>query len=231
MAIVAMGGDPRSFGGIDYSARLAASRSVAGWWETQNYANALAALGWTALGNDLAMESAAWIRGQQCADGGWGFMTACLSAADVDTTALTINALIAGGIDRDDAAVQRARQFLLRAQNAKGGFGDRPGAETNANSTGLSLSAIAALGEQPQDTSWNRGESQNPHAQLLSLQTADGGFLWKASRPSMIDNYATVQATPGVAGKPYPIRPITERACERRPGRRVGQCPHTHPRP
>lgn len=230
MAAVASGLDPRSFGGVDYVARLDGARHPAGYWEAQNYANALAALGWIAAGHDLDLESVLWTTANQCADGGWGFMTACLSRSDVDTTALTLSALVAGGVDTSDPSVLRARQFLIDAQNADGGFGDRPDAETNANSTGLALSAIAALGEVPTDAPWNLGAGRDPLSELLTLQTADGGFLWKASSPSMIDNYATVQALPGVAGVAYPVPPRVEsdadEGCAAHDrARRDGRCP------
>lgn len=233
MAIVASGLDPRSFGGVDYVARLEGARAPAGYWEIQNYANALAALGWVAAGRELALESVLWTMANQCADGGWGFMTACSSRSDVDTTALTLNALVAGGVDTSDPSIVRARQFLIDAQNADGGFGDRPDAETNANSTGLALSAIAALDEAPTDAPWNLGAGRDPLSELLALQTADGGFLWKASAASMIDNYATVQALPGVAGVAYPVPPRAE-ADDRCPAhdrsRRDGRCLGHRPR-
>lgn len=229
MAVVASGLDPRSFGGVDYVARLEGARLPGGYWEVQNYANAVAALGWVAAGNELALESVLWTTANQCADGGWGFMTACLSRSDVDTTALTLNALLSGGVDTSDPSIVRARQFLMVAQNDEGGFGDRPDTETNANSTGLALSAIAALGETPTDAPWDLGAGRDPLTQLLALQTADGGFLWKASRPSMIDNYATVQALPGVAGVAYPVPPRETAASDRCPAhdraRRDGRCP------
>lgn len=215
MAVVAAGHDPSRFGGHDYVADL--KPTPAGYWEPQNYANALAALGWLAAGNRLSDASVAWIRANQCASGGFGWQALCLGVADVDTTALTLSVLLAHGLPTSDPAVVRARTFLLAAQNDQGGFGLAPGEVTNANSTGLVLSAIAALGEEPGAAPWSRGAGQDPLSELLELQTPEGGFLWRAGNAGGISSYATVQAAPGVAGLAYPLQPGREE-CEGLPG-------------
>lgn len=47
------------------------------------YANALAALGKLAAGGALPGEALTWFRVNQCADGGYGWFTACLGGSDV----------------------------------------------------------------------------------------------------------------------------------------------------
>lgn len=83
---------------------------------------------------------------------------------------------------------------------------------TNSNSTGLVLSTIAALGETPGEAPWDLGGGRDPLTQILSLQAPEGGFYWTAGNAGGINNYATVQATPGVAGRAYPLVP-QERRC------------------
>lgn len=226
MAAKAAGADPRQLGGHDYVAQLESFYSPLGYWESQGYANALAALGWLAAGERLPAQALTWLRLNQCPDGGFGWgTTTCLavSASDVDTTALVVNVLIAAGLPSDDAMVTKARQYLVVAENAQGGFGGAPGAATNANSTGLVLSAIAALGEQPRNAPWARSAGRDPLTQILTLQTASGGFLWTATSSGGINNYATVQAVPGVAGQAYPIKPVRPGDdCKRRPGQHRG---------
>lgn len=204
-AITAAGDDPRAFGGHDYVAQLEEAYRPVGFWEHANYANALAALGWLAAGRDLPPAAVAWIRANQCLDGGFSWQSACAFRSDIDTTALIINVLAAHGLDRTDPTVAAARAYLLQARNDQGGFGAWPGQETNANSTGLALSAIAALGESPTEAPWSLGGVRDPLTQLLALQTQDGGFLWRAGDPGGINSYATVQAVPGVAGLTYPL--------------------------
>ncbi|HEX9891349.1 MAG TPA: prenyltransferase/squalene oxidase repeat-containing protein, partial [Actinomycetota bacterium] len=147
MALVAVGRNPRSFGGYDYVAKLD-SYSGAGAWEGQMYANAIAALGALAAHGSIPDEAVLWFRATQCPDGGWGWFSPCV-AADVDTTALVVNVLAGAGLPSSDLTLARARDYLIAAQNEAGGFGAAKDQETNANSTGLALSAIAALGEHP----------------------------------------------------------------------------------
>lgn len=226
MAAAAAGADPRSLGGHDYVAALQSFYSPAGYWESQLYSNALAALGVLAAGERLPAQAVLWITLNQCSDGGFSWMTACLGASDVDTTALLVNVLIKAGVSRDALVLTRARDYLVSAQNAEGGFGSRPAAITNANSTGLVLSAIAALGELPTAAPWQRANGDNPLQRILTLQTPSGGFLWTADSPGGIDNYATVQAVPGVAGQAYPIDPVRPARCAATPGQRRGApCP------
>lgn len=214
MALAAAGLDPRDAGGYDYVARLASFWNPAGYWESQMYANALAALGVVAAGEPVPAQAILWVRTNQCADGGFGWFTVCLNGSDVDTTALVLNVLVAAGVPRTDAAVTRARDYLVAARNDDGGFGGKPRTFTNANSTGLVLSAIAALGERPTAAPWNAGGS-DPLTAVLRLQTESGGFLWRAGDAGGIDNYATVQAVPGVAGQAYPIDPVRPDRCQK----------------
>lgn len=212
MALVATGRDPSSFGGYDYTDKLDSFYSpVAGYWETQMYSNALSALGALAAHGSIPDAAITWFRLNQCADGGYGWFAPCLAASDVDTTALVVNVLAGAGLPNGDITLARARDYLVLAQNDQGGFGQGRDQETNANSTGLALSAIAALGERPTESPWNLGDGRDPRTQILALQAPEGGFYWRAGTPGGINNYATVQAIPGVAGRSYPLLPRARR--------------------
>lgn len=189
MGIVAAGEDPRSWGGFDYVAKLHSFYNAAtGAYDTSSvYADALALLGVLAAGESVPQQAVTYLRANQCGDGGFGHETACLGGADIDTTAVAAMAL------RDE----RAFSFLASVRNRSGGFGHKPGEETNANSTGLALSAAAALDREP----W-----PGTVEELVALQDASGGFRWKASERKAND-YATVQAVPGAASKPIALRP------------------------
>ncbi len=224
MGIVAGGRNPRNFGGTDYVGRLSAFYSpVTGSYDNANpgefppslYADALAALGMIAAGEPLEAGALGNFRSNVCADGGYGHARACAEGPDVDTTALVIAVLRAAGVPAGDSGVVSGRQYLIDAGNPDGGFGYAGGAQTNANSTALALSAIAALGEQPRASTWQQSRpSANPLDALLGLQEGAGGFRYTATNDAAND-YATVQAVVGAAGTPYPVRPVTPAAVPR----------------
>jgi prenyltransferase beta subunit len=211
MGVSAAGGDPRAFAGTDYVAlALAAYDPVTGTHDGAGlYANALAVLGAVAGGEAIPTASVRYLRTHECAGGGWGHARACLSDPDVDTTALSLTVLAHAGAS-DDAMVARALSFLRGAQNADGGFGLAPGTPTNANSTGLALSALAVLDLEAQ--AWRRLEG-SPQQALMSLQRAGGGFAYDGASPEA-QIYATVQALPGLVGAGYPVahRPFLSEA-------------------
>lgn len=206
MGLVAAGRDPRAFGGVDYVAKITSRYDpVSGRYDNGIYAGALAMLGVLAAGEQLPDQALTFLRANQCTDGGFGHEQACTGGADVDSTAIVLSVLVATGIGPDDATRARARTWLRGAQNDDGGFPASPTVDphpTNANSTGLALSAIAALGEDP--AAWGRGTA-TPLTALRALQRPSGGFTYAADSPQE-DPFATVQAVPGAAGLAYPIR-------------------------
>jgi hypothetical protein len=141
----------------------------------------------------------------QLDSGGWGF-DAAAEAADVDSTALALQALAAAGQDETSPAVRQGLAYLASAQNADGGFPGFDGV-TSASSTGLALQALAAFDQEPQSLAWtglhgNGLPRPNPLEALLALQSPDGGFAG-FSGPN--DGFATYQALPGLLGKAYPM--------------------------
>lgn len=203
MALVATGHDPHRFGGYDYVARITASyQPASGAYDNGVYANALAVLGLQAAGEAVPAQAITYLRANQCASGGFAHQPGCLNPPDVDTTSMVLSVLAAAGIAPDDLTRRNARDWLLRAQNRSGGFGLQPGDADNANSTGLALSVVRALGEDPASAPWARGNA-DPATALLRLQLASGAFTYVASDPKPND-YATVQALPGLAGMAWP---------------------------
>lgn len=208
MALVAAGQNPRAFGGFDYVAQLESFYTPSGAYDLGLYGNGLAALGVLAAGEPLPEAAVRYLEANQCDSGGFGHTEGCLEGADVDTTAVIINVLVGAGRGGSDS-VSKARLFLRAAQNDERGFGlDMAHPETNANSTGLALSALAALGEDPRSAPWTRAGA-NPLDVLLSLQHSSGVFRWQANTApgNPVNNYATVQAIPGAAGRAYPLQP------------------------
>ena len=202
LGLLAAGTDPRAHAGTDFVAIIADHYDpITGEFdETNLYSNALAALAWIAAGEQFPDRARTFMLANECSGGGFGWRTACASHADVDTTAMAIMLLVRAGGAED--VVARARAWLAGARLADGGFG-QPGQPTNANSTGLALSAIAALGEDPRALPWARGGA-DPLSALRALQAPDGGVRYLASQDAS-DDYATVQALPGLTGTAWPI--------------------------
>lgn len=205
MGVVAAGRDPRDFGGTDYVARLRSFYNPAtGAYDDQNvYANALATLGAVSAGETPSPQTIAWFRANQCASGGFSQALGCANTPDVDTTSLALTVLVRGGVEPTDPARTRARGYLVAARNPAGGYGQFAQGDTNVNSTALALTAIAALGEDPTAGPWSRDDT-DPLRALLALQDPSGGFRYAAGKPKP-DEYGTVQAIIGAAGKAYPV--------------------------
>lgn len=209
MGIVAGGGNPRSFGGVDYTAILRGFYSpVTGFYDTGNlYANALAVLGAIAGGERIPDHALDPFRVNECPGGGFGHEPGCTDGAHTDTTGLALCIFDAAGVAAGAPLRARARAAMAANAGSDGGYGEYAGRSTNANSTGLALSAIAAIGESPGAPPWRRAGG-DPRSALLALQTAGGGFRFTAASPDA-DLYATMQAVPGAAAVGYPVPRVT----------------------
>lgn len=186
-------------GGADASTHLgvidAGFDPATGAYEENVYAHALAMVG-AAISGDVPGGAVTHLETNQCLSGGFAWRRGCAGVPDTDTTAMAISALRAAGRPADDDAIVRARTYLNQVRNDDGGWGLEPADPTNANSTGLVLSALAALGEDPSSL------RPDPRNALAALQTDDGGFAY--TEGGAANDYATVQATIGLAGVPYP---------------------------
>jgi hypothetical protein len=205
--IVAGGGDPSAFGGVDYVAILGSQYDQAtGAWESSDlFSNLLAANGSLAAGVGLLPQAVAYLRANECAGGGFSFANACGFGPDTDTTALAVSVFVSAGLSLDPV-VARARAFIASRQNDDGGFGFASSfPPTSGDSTGLALSAIAAIGEEPQAHPWQQVDGDDPVKTLLSLQDAAGAFRFSASDAEG-NAFTTVNAIAGMAGLFLPIR-------------------------
>ena len=91
---------------------------------------------------------------QKLSNGGWSYDadTGTTTDADIDTTGLALQLLIAGGTSPTDPVIQRGLAFLASQQNADGTwsfFGDE-----SAESTSRALLAVAAAGYDVNDRCW-----------------------------------------------------------------------------
>lgn len=236
------GVDPRAFGGTgpaaDLVARLLATRrttgSDAGLFGTQDptydgaYRQGLALLALAAV-NRSSAAAVAWLKNQQCADGGWvayrpdpsapcpAVDPASFAGPDTNSTALAFQGLLAIGADINADPLE----FLAAVQGNDGGWAYVGSRTTPAdpNSTALVIQALLAAGEDPTASRWVRGGATSYDALLrfslgCSAPVADRGAFYfdvgdGTRKPNVL---ATGQAVPAAAGTYFPLAPSTPSA-------------------
>ena len=98
-------------------------------------------------------DTLAYVRAGQQASGGWDFANdPTATDADIDTTSLVIQVLVAAKVAPTDTDLVHALAFLAHAQQADGAF-QSFGAD-DPNSTSTAIMAITAVGENPVDSCW-----------------------------------------------------------------------------
>ena len=213
MALTAAAVDPRAFAGHDYVDALQAHYQSSGAYGVADpYKQAIAMLGVAAARETIPAAAAVWLEDLQADDGSWddGFGT----TRNADATALAVMALVAAGRPVDSPAVAAAGVFLADTQLA-GGWEYGSGFGANANSTALVIQALSALGEPwyASTGAWVV-DGQSPLAALLAYQSETGAFQSDFGQGPFDDLYATVQAIPAAAGRPFPLPARLEAARE-----------------
>ncbi|MHC3388438.1 prenyltransferase/squalene oxidase repeat-containing protein [Streptomyces lavendulocolor] len=123
-----------------------------------------------------------WLLDQQCDSGGFASYRpdpakTCDPRTLLDTNATAVAVQALSGVDKPDAAepgtdrVSKAMgagaAWLKGVQNEDGGWGYNPGSPSDANSTSIVVSALAATGHRPGDITSKKGRT--PYDALLRL--------------------------------------------------------------
>ncbi|MGB6894366.1 MAG: prenyltransferase/squalene oxidase repeat-containing protein [Dehalococcoidia bacterium] len=207
---MALGEDPRDFGGVDLLAALEGGfEAGSGRFGIDLFDHGLFMLARASAGLEVPDAAVSYLTSKQLDDGGWEFDEGW--GADTNTTALAIQALIAAGEDPSSAAAQGGLAYLAAAQNDDGGFPYSPeseyGTDSDANSTAVVIQALAAAGEDiGAGGPWDKGEGRTPLAALLSFQNAETGAFTFGGQDSA---FATYQAVPGLLLAPLPVATTT----------------------
>ena len=207
LAAVTGGRDPRDFAGLDLVAAMTAPLAtpvpdgIGGIYGDDLYDHALVLIALTAAGEAIPDTALEPLRAAQGEDGGWAFDgSTAAGAADSNTTALAIQALVAGG-HGDDPMVDRGLAFLSTLLAPDGGFAYGPADPlvADANSTALVLQALIAAGEDAASPEWG-----NAALALARFQTPSGGLRYMAAdeEPNLL---ATLQAIPAMEGFSLPV--------------------------
>jgi energy-coupling factor transport system substrate-specific component len=194
--------DPRHFQGQDLVRRLLARRGGDGSWGGQVNPTAFGILALRTAGvTGGNARSAAWLRGNQNNDGGWGF--AAKAASDADSTGAVLQALAAAG---GGAGIRRGVSYLRDVQRSGGGFA-LTGGPANAQSTAWAAQGLLAAGVSP--ASVRSGGS--PLTYLASAQAADGHYRYSSSS-DQTPVWVTGQALLAVNGAAFPLNPVPRAA-------------------
>ncbi|GAA0701381.1 terpene cyclase/mutase family protein [Kitasatospora atroaurantiaca] len=162
-----------------------------------------------------AESTVSWLAGQQCADGGWPSFRADTAAAcdakteDSNATAVAVQALSTLGGHQD--AVAKGLQWIKANQNADGSWAYNPGNPGDADSTGLTVSALLATGTDPAGVARSGKSAYDGLAgfQLGCASPADqrGAFAYQPAPDGALaaNALAASQATLGAAGGKLPV--------------------------
>ena len=195
LAVQVAGGDVGSFGGHDLEADLRGLEITTpgsdlgrfGSAQNSDQAYAILALSRTSVG--APSESVDWLAAAQCPNGDFQWDGSCPGAGseDPDTTALALQALLAGG---DSSAAATSTDLLLDIQAPDGSFSSY--GTPNTNSTGVAGQALRAAGRS--------AAANDAGAWVLTLQYGcdapagdRGAFPWSASSAGFLV-FSTPQA-------------------------------------
>ena len=206
IGLVVAGEDPRDFAGDDWVAKMQSYYdSATHRYGVQDIDQALYILARESLGLSPQSGTVAVLESTQLTDGCWEFAD---FGCDTNSTAMAVQALVAAGIDPDDASIKAALAYLKSAQNADGGFPYLVPSDSDANSTAFVLQALVAADEDVDAGGpWEKPGGHTPMRALLSFQNeANGAF----TRGGTDNFYATYQAVPALLLQPLLLPPSKE---------------------
>ncbi|MFC2036508.1 prenyltransferase/squalene oxidase repeat-containing protein [Chloroflexota bacterium] len=211
LAVIAIGENPREFGGVDsvtkLESMLAAGGKIGGEMDTL-VGHSLAILALKSALRPVPAEAIDYVKNAQQESGAWAWDGSAETASDTNTTAFAVQALVAADGAASSDAVSHALAYYKAIQNEDGGWPyQNPsdyGTATDTNSTAVTIQALLAANQDPFGPDWATAEGSTPLSALEALQNESGAFAWQAAVPD--DNLlATVQALPAVAGQALPL--------------------------
>ena len=204
LAAHACGASPYSFAGYDLVAELFRGRAGDGSFGEQANLTAFAIFSLVAAGHSAhynpIRRAAGWLEHQQNADGGFGFASRG-AGSDVDDTAAVVQALFDAEA-RDTRVLSAATGYLVGAQNPDGGYPQRRGGQSNAQSTAWAAQGLLATGRDPALV--RRHGSRSPIAYLESLVGSDGSVRYSRTS-TQTPVWVTGQALVALARRIFPV--------------------------
>jgi hypothetical protein len=206
VALAGVGQDPQNFNGLNLVISLTNYYSATtGAFDEADINQAWAMLGWRAASQTVPASATHHLVAGAMANGGWEWSPGF--GSDTNTTALAIQALVAGGECITSPNIADGLDYLKSAQNSDGGFPYDPvsiwGTDSDTNSTAWVVQALLALGEDPTSVAWTVNSS-NPISYLLSMQLVDGSFEWQTGFGSNL--LASQQVIAPLIGHPFSLQ-------------------------
>jgi uncharacterized membrane protein len=204
LAARACGASAYAFAGYDLVSEMLRGRSRDGSFGEQANLTAFAIFALVSVGHSprypAIRQAAAWLERQQNGDGGFGFASRG-TGSDVDDTAAVVQALFDAGA-RNGRVRSAATRYLLRAQNPDGGYPQRIGGQSNAQSTAWAAQALLASGRDPALV--RRRGSRSPIGYLESLVGSDGSVRYSRTS-AQTPVWVTGQALVALARRIFPV--------------------------
>lgn len=205
VALAGAGQDPQNFNGLNLVISLTNTYSeTTGTFNDAPMNQAWAILGWRAAGQTVPLTATHHLAARALSNGGWEWGAGF--GSDTNTTALALQALVAGGECLTSPNIINGLDYLKTAQNNDGGFTYDPqsvwGTDSDTNSTAWVLQALHILGEDSTGSEWTIN-STNPISYLLSMQLPDGSFEWQTGYGT--NQLATQQAIVPLLGQSFPL--------------------------
>jgi prenyltransferase beta subunit len=214
-AVSQAGDDPYSFAGTDLVEDLKDTydESTGRYHPDKTYSHDLALIALHAVSEPTPGAAVTTLEHEQTGDGGWPWAWGATSA-DVDSTGLSMQAIVAGGGPSSDSIIQQAASYLESLRFTNGGYPDIPAkSEPNCDSTSLAIQGLLAAGkyhEEPLFFAMENGALASSWDALLSFQESAGSFVASASVPES-RLLATVEALHALCSPLYPgYQPLPE---------------------
>lgn len=209
--------DPDGDGAANLRAIIDAGRQPNGSYGAFN-ATLYAAIAKRILGK-VPPETIAYIRNSQEAGGGWNFAgDRTGNFADVDTTGLAIQALVAARVSKTDVDLRQGLAFLARAHQSSGAW--QSFGSDDPNSTSVATLAVTAAGFDPTVRCWRDTVAPalashgyaSPTAWLRSRELANGRIL-SPSDGFGINTFPTTQTIEALRRGWIPVKPLGKQHC------------------
>ncbi|HEY2283762.1 MAG TPA: prenyltransferase/squalene oxidase repeat-containing protein [Solirubrobacteraceae bacterium] len=204
LAARACGASAYSFAGRNLVAEVLRARASDSSFAHQVNLTAFAVFALRAVGHSpdfrAIHQAAGWIERQQNPDGGFAFSYRG-SPSDVDDTGAALQALADAGA-HNAHVLAAAADYLLRSQSLDGGYPQRYGGQSNAQSSAWAVQGLIAAGRNP-GTVRRRG-SRSPIGYLESLRTPDGSIRYSRTG-AQTPVWVTAQTLIALSGRTFPV--------------------------
>jgi len=226
-AVNAAGGTPYSFAGMDLVGQL---KEVCNEYSpkchpSKVFSHGLALIALQAADETIPSTAVGTLEEAQLDDGGWPWAWPSLDSnpeADVDSTGLSIQAIVAGGGPSSPLVIEGFSAFAESVRFANGAYPDVPARpDPNCNSTALAIEGLLAAGrhrDQPLIIPLDTGATISSWDALLGFQEPSGSFAFTSSRQES-RLVATLEAIRALMSPFYPDYQPTPEANTTKAGR------------